>query len=87
MNNVFPHNSLIAVKTMDISNLHNEDIVVYSCNGDYSVKRFIHLEDEKVIIFRPDSNNSRFTDNVIKYENSADIKIHGKVVLYTVELD
>lgn len=87
MNNIFPHGSLIAVKKTDIHQLQNGDIVVYSYNGEYSVKHFLNLPDEEIIIFRPDSNNNRFTDNVISYDNASEIKICGKVVLYTVELD
>lgn len=83
MNRVIPDKSLIAVKPISLSNLKNGDIVVYSDGNDYAVKRFYQYDD--TIIFRPDSYDPRFTD----YQTTADsdLKIHGKVVLYIVELD
>lgn len=84
MNRVFPHGSLIAVNQVALENLKDGDIVVYSDGSDYAVKRI--YRNEHKIIFRPDSHDSRFTDYVVSDENES-LKIHGKVVLYTVELD
>lgn len=84
MNKVIPHGSLIAVKKIELSELKDSDIVVFSNGGDYSVKRF-YQKDNK-IIFRPDSTDLDFTDYVTTIEN-LDLKIHGKVVLYIVGLD
>lgn len=85
MNKVFPHNSLIAVKEVELSQLKNGDIVVYSNNHDYAVKRFYRYDDE--LIFRPDSTDLRFSETRIKIDEAENIRIHGKVVLYIVELD
>lgn len=85
MNNVIPHNSLIAVKPVDLSELRNGDIVVYKHNQEYAVKRF--YQHGKQLIFKPDSNKEHYTDNVINIEESTDINIKGKVVLYIVEQD
>lgn len=84
MNNVIPDQSLIAVKPINLPNLKNGDIVVYSDGNDYSVKRFYQNEDK--LIFRPDSDNMAFTDYIASADNS-NIRIHGKVVIYIVELD
>lgn len=84
MNRVIPHGSLIAVKQITMENLKDGDIVVYSDGNDYSVKRFYKLDDR--IVFRPDSTDPRFTDYIISMNND-NLKIHGKVVLYIVELD
>lgn len=83
MNNIMPDQSLIAVKPIELSNLKDGDIVVYSDDHEYSVKRYYNHGDK--ILFRPDSRDSRFTD----YITTADdiLRIHGKVVLYIVELD
>ncbi|MDI5788751.1 S24 family peptidase [Bacillus licheniformis] len=40
MNRIMPHDSLIAVRPVPLSNLRDGDIVVYSDGGDYAVKRF-----------------------------------------------
>ena len=86
MNKVIPHNSLIAVRPVSLESLKNGDIVVYSCDGEYAIKRFYKKGNK--LIFRPDSTDVSFTDLVIDLENNeSDIRIHGKVVLYIVELD
>lgn len=84
MNRVIPDQSLIAVNPVELTDLKNGDIVVYSYDGEYAVKRF-YKQDNKVI-FRPDSNDLSFTDLVID-NNELDLKIKGKVVIYIVELD
>ena len=84
MNRIIPDCSLIAVKPIDIHQIKQGDIVVYSDNGDYSVKRFYKNEDQ--LIFRPDSNDDSFFDYITSTDNT-NLKIHGKVVVYIVELD
>lgn len=84
MNRIIPDCSLIAVKPIDIHQIKQGDIVVYSDNGDYSVKRFYRNEDQ--LIFRPDSNDDSFFDYITSTNNS-NLVIHGKVVVYIVELD
>lgn len=84
MNKVFPHGSLLGVKKVPLDNLNNGDIVVFSENGEYSVKRYYKYDDK--IVFRPDSNSLEFTDYVVSSDN-VNLLIHGKVVVYIVELD
>lgn len=84
MNRIIPDESLIAVKPIDLHQIKQGDIVVYSDNGDYSVKRFYKNEDQ--LIFRPDSNDDSFFDYITSTDNM-NLKIHGKVVVYIVELD
>lgn len=84
MNRIIPDCSLIAVKPMDLHQIKQGDIVVYSDNGDYSVKRFYKNDDQ--LIFRPDSNDDSFFDYITSTNNS-NLIIHGKVVVYIVELD
>ncbi|WAA10809.1 LexA family protein [Fervidibacillus albus] len=85
MNKIIPNNSLIAVKQMELSSFNDGDIVVYSNGCDYAVKKFYRFDDK--IIFRPDSYDNSFIDYVVTNDSLEDIKIHGKVVLYIVELD
>lgn len=84
MNKIIPHKSLIGVKPIKIKGLRNEDIVVYSDGFDYSVKRF--YQDGNRLIFRPESSDNLFTDKITTVENE-DLRIHGKVVTYIVNLD
>ncbi|XID91062.1 XRE family transcriptional regulator [Paenibacillaceae bacterium WGS1546] len=86
MNRIIPNGSLIAVKGAELESLHDGDLVVYSHEHEYSVKRFFNDPVQRRIIFRPDSTDNRFTDYTISYDDSANLRIHGKVVLYVVEL-
>lgn len=83
MNRVIPDKSLIAVKPIEIHQFKDGDIVVYSDGGDYSVKRYYLNGDE--IVFRPDSYDASFFEQ--RYQTTENITIHGKVVVYIVELD
>lgn len=83
MDKIFPDGSLLAVKQVKTtSELCNGDIVVFSTNGDYSVKRFYKADDK--LIFRPESHNPVHTDQI--YSPQDEIHIHGKVVTYIVNL-
>lgn len=84
MNNIIPHNSLIGVEQITLSNLKNGDIVVYSDGNEYSVKRFFKFGDK--LVFRPDSTDEAFTDYITSVDNE-DLVIHGKVVIYIVNLN
>lgn len=86
MNKVMPDRSLIAVKPIEsIKQLKDGDIVVFSNDYEYSVKRFYQYDD--MIVFRPDSKDIRFSELRIPKSEIDDLQIHGKVVLYIVELD
>lgn len=87
MNKTMPHGSLIAVRPVSLENLKNGDIVVYSNEYEYSVKYFYHDEEHKRYVFRPHSDDRVFADDIYSYDNAENLQIHGKVVLYIVELD
>lgn len=84
MNKVIPHDSLIAIKSVSVNDLKNGDIVVYSNGYDYSVKVFYEVGDK--FIFRPNSTDPTFTDYIMS-KNDEDLRLHGKVVTYIVNLD
>lgn len=85
MNRVIPHDSLIAVKPVELHELKDDDIVVYCNHGEYAVKRF-EKHDAK-LVFRPDSTDNSFTDDVIYMDNADDLMISGKVVMWIVTTD
>lgn len=85
MNEVIPHESLIAVKKIEIEELKDDDIVVFSNDHEYSVKRYYNDVEDKRFIFSAESTDRRFTDHTVKYENADELIIHGKVVLYIVK--
>lgn len=87
MNNIIPHDSLIAVKKVELSQLKDGDIVVYSDGVSYAVKHFYNDTMNKKLIFRPDSKDKNFTDYIVPYSEASNVIIHGKVVIYVVEMD
>lgn len=87
MNNVIPHDSLVGVKKWDVDNLKKNDIVVFSDNGEFSMKRYLNDEKNQRIIFRPDSSDDSFSDVVISYENADNLDILGKVIVSIINYD
>lgn len=85
MNKIIPHDSLIAVKPIELHELKDNDIVVYRNHGEYAVKRFEKHDDK--LVFRPDSTDTSFTDDVVYKDNADDLRIKGKVVLWIVTAD
>ena len=83
MDRVISDGSLIAIKSVPLESLKNGDMVVFSTNYDYSVKYFYKTDDK--LIFKPASRNEAHHEQ--HYDLDANIQIHGKVVLYIVELD
>ena len=87
MNNVIQNGAVIAVLTnIELSDIHNGDIVVIKNGGDYTVKRFYNDSPHQEFVFRPDSNNMAFRDIVFSYDATDDLYLIGKVVMYNVTL-
>lgn len=87
MNNVIPNKSMIAVKKLDsVFDLENNDIVVFSNDNEFSVKRFINDKANQRIIFRPDSSDMSFTDLVVDYSETDSLVVYGKVIVYVVQV-
>ena len=87
MNNVIQNGAVIAVLTnIELSDIHNGDIVVIKNGGDYTVKRFYNDSSHQEFVFRPDSNNMAFRDIVFSYDATDDLYLIGKVVMYNVTL-
>lgn len=87
MNKVIPHNSMIGVVKCEFDKLKNDDIVLFSDENDYSVKKFFNDKENKRFIFRPDSTDNRFIDYVVPYESCGNLKVYGKVVMYIVKYE
>jgi len=84
MNKVMADKSLIVVQSIDNLNaLKNGDIVVYSNDHEYSVKHY--YKDGNKLIFKPNSTNPIHYDQIYNIDDN--ITIHGKVVVYIVNLD
>lgn len=83
MNRLMADGSLIAIKPINSTDdLKNGDIVVYSVDGEYSVKHYYKYGD--TLAFKPNSTieHEEHTYNA-KEDN---IRIHGKVITYIVNV-
>lgn len=86
MNKILPSNSLIiCLPVNELSEVKDNDIVVFSKDNETSVKRYKIANDK--IIFSPESTNNKFFDIVINKDNASEIKILAKVISYHVVLD
>ena len=87
MNKVIANGAIIAVKTnIEKESLKNGDIVIASYQNEYVMKHFIDNQKGEEFILRPDSTDPSFTDKIIRYEDAENLKIFGKVVIYSVVL-
>jgi repressor LexA len=87
MNKVIPNRSYVICKPIEIEEVKEDDIVIFSYDGDYSMKRFRRDDDDRVLIFSPESTDKKFRDLVIPYDTLNDLKIYAKVIWYSVVLD
>src|SRR5690625_241526 len=83
MDNIIKDKSLIVVEPTTLDRLKNGDIVVYSNDYEYSVKHYYKHND--TLVFKPNSTNPIHHDQTYNIDDN--ITIHGKVVLYIVNLD
>lgn len=87
MNNVIQNGAIIAVlRNIELPDIHDGDIVVIKNGGDYTVKRFYNDKQHKEFVFKPDSSDMAFRDIIFSYENTDDLYLIGKVVMYNVTL-
>lgn len=85
MNRIIPDGSLIAIKKYsDFTELCDGDIVVFQEGAGMAVKRFYNDPRNKIVTFTPDSTNSEFRPINYLYDSMSDVRIIGKVVVYTV---
>lgn len=87
MNNVIQNGAIIAVlRNIELPDIHDGDIVVIKKGGDYTVKRFYNDKQHQEFVFKPDSSDMAFRDIIFSYENTDDLYLIGKVVMYNVTL-
>ena len=85
MNKVIANGSIVAVLTgLTINDLNNGDIVVFTKNNHYTIKRFYYNSHH--VVLRPDSTDFEFIDISYTIEDAKDLPLYGKVVMYNVVL-
>src|SRR5699024_3277173 len=84
MNKLFDDGALLEVKPINNNDdLSNDDIVVYSKDGEYSVKHFYKYGS--TLVFKPNSTAKHKEHEYNAKEDN--VQIHGKVVTYIVNVD
>ena len=84
MDKVIPDHSLVVVKPCEDHLYKDGDIVVFSYNGEYSLKRYRPNVMKGFILFEADSNNPDFQDIPINKDDMPEARIYGKVIFYGV---
>ena len=87
MNKVIPNGSYVVCKPIEMDELKEDDIVIFSHDNEYSMKRFRRDEENRLLIFSPESTDRKYHDIVIPYDTMNDLKIYAKVIWYAVTLD
>lgn len=87
MNKIIPDGSYVVAKPVEKTEMKNDDIVIFSHDGEYSMKRVWKDEDDRVLVFRPESDSRKFRDIEVPFDTANDLKIYAKVIWYSVTLD
>lgn len=80
MNKVINHGEIVIAKKLELSEYQDGDIVIFSHNGEYSLKRYAPNEIEGFILFKAESHDSSFKDIAIPKDTTCELKIYGKVI-------
>ena len=86
MNKIIPNGSYVVCKPIEIEELKEDDIVIFSHDNEYSMKRFRRDEENRLMIFSPESTYKKYHDIVVPYDTINDLKIYAKVIWYAVLL-
>ena len=86
MNKIIKNESIVIAKPMDSLEYKDGDIVIFSYNNEYSLKRFSPNELEGFVLFKSESTDKTFKDIPVPKDTLNDLKIYGKVVFYGTSL-
>ena len=84
MNLLFPRTSKIVGIRFELKDLKDGDIVFYSYDNHYDIRRFRKNEQQEVIVLSPESSNKNLYDTIIPFNASDDLEIIAKVIWYGV---
>lgn len=82
MNKTIKNGSIVIAKPLELNQYKDGDIVIFSYNNEYSLKRFAPNELDGYLLFKSESSDESFKDIPIPYNEMTDLKIYGKVVYY-----
>lgn len=87
MNKIIKNGSYVVAKPVDTHSFKDDDIVIFSYDREYSMKRVRRDEEDQVLIFSPESHDRKFRDIEVPYNTNSELKIYAKVVWYSTTLD
>lgn len=82
MNKVIKDGSVVVAKPVELDQYKENDIVIFSYNGEYSLKRFLPNALEDHVMFASESTDSRFKNISIHKNSLNDLKLCGKIIYY-----
>ncbi|AMW99337.1 LexA family protein [Rummeliibacillus stabekisii] len=82
MNKVVKDGGIVIARPLDLHQYKDGDIVIFSYNNEYSLKRFCPNELEGFVLFKAESTDKMYKDIPIKTDTLNDLKIFGKVIFY-----
>ncbi|QQK77846.1 helix-turn-helix domain-containing protein [Salicibibacter cibarius] len=85
MNKVIPDDSYVICKPMNLENIQGNDILIFSHDNAYSMKRYYEQDD--VVIFSPESTTNKYEEIEIPKDTSNTLRVYAKVIGYSVILD
>lgn len=84
MDLLFPGKSQIVGIKSGLEELKDGDIVLYSLDNKYDIRRFKKNEKYEVIVLSPESSNKSFFDIIIPFNALGKLEIVAKVIWYGV---
>jgi len=84
MDVLFPSKSQIVGIRTGLEELEDGDIVLYSYNNKYDIRRFKKNEEHEVYVLSPESSNKSFFDIIIPFNALGELEIVAKVIWYGV---
>lgn len=82
MNKIIKHGSIVIAKPLELNQYKDGDIVIFSYNNEYSLKRFSPNDLDGFILFKSESTDGSFKDIPIPFDSVDNLNIYGKVVYY-----
>lgn len=82
MNKVIHHGSLVIAKPLELDQYKDGDLVIFSYNNEYSLKRYAPNQLEGYVLFKSESTDNSFKDIPFAIDVMGELKIYGKVVYY-----
>lgn len=86
MNKIIKNGSIVVAKPQELQNYCDGDIVIFSYNNEYSLKRFAPKDLDGYVLFKAESKDPTFKDIVVPTNTTNDVKIYGKVIFYGTTL-